>query len=77
MIKKQYIRAAIVSLFLCIYSFSSYAQKSADAVAEEALVIPEGVRYKKASDKTNDEAKQILNKLFSHEATDQDVLSRR
>ncbi len=76
MIKKQYIRAAIIILLLFIYCFSSYAQKPVDAaIAEDALVIPEGVRYKKASDKTNDEAKQILNKLFSHEATDQDVLS--
>ena len=34
MIKKQYISTAIVSIFLCICSFSSYAQKPADAVAE-------------------------------------------
>jgi hypothetical protein len=41
MIKKQYIRTAIVSLFLCIYSFSSYAQKPADAVAN----VPELVSF--------------------------------
>jgi hypothetical protein len=33
MIKKLYFRIAIVSLFLCICSFSSYAQKPADADA--------------------------------------------
>jgi hypothetical protein len=41
MIKKQYIRIAIVSLFLCICSFSSYAQKPAEAVAE----VPELVSF--------------------------------
>jgi hypothetical protein len=34
MVKKQYIRIAIVGLLLCIYSFSSYAQKPADADAK-------------------------------------------
>lgn len=34
MIKKQYIRMAIVSLLLCIGSLYSYAQKPADAVAD-------------------------------------------
>jgi hypothetical protein len=34
MTKKQYIRVAIVSLFLCIGSLSGYAQKPADAVAD-------------------------------------------
>jgi hypothetical protein len=33
MFKKQYIRTAILSLFLCIGSSSGYAQKPADAVA--------------------------------------------
>lgn len=41
MIMKKYIRSSIVSLFLCIYSFSSYAQKPADAVAE----VPELVSF--------------------------------
>lgn len=41
MIKKQYIRTAILSLFLCIGSFSSYAQKPADAVAK----VPELVSF--------------------------------
>ena len=41
MIKKQYIRTAILSLFLCMGSFSSYAQKPADAVAN----VPELVSF--------------------------------
>jgi len=43
--------------------------------AEEDLIVPEGIRYKKAPVKANEEAKQALKKLFSGKATDQDVLS--
>jgi hypothetical protein len=41
MIKKLYFRIVIVSIFLCICSFSSYAQKPADAVAD----VPELVSF--------------------------------
>ena len=45
------------------------------AHAEENVVIPKGIRYKKAPAKVNQEAKQALTKLFSDKTTKQDVLS--
>ncbi len=45
------------------------------AQAEEPVVIPEGIRYKTASDGVNEKAKQVIYKLFSAKATDQVVLS--
>lgn len=41
MLKKQYISAVILGLFLCISSFSGYAQKPADAVAK----VPELISF--------------------------------
>ncbi len=54
-------------LFFCIITFAVHA--------EEKMIIPNGIRYKAAQDKVNKEAIQLLKKLFSGTATDQDVLS--
>lgn len=54
-------------LFFCIIAFAVYA--------EGKMVIPNGIRYKNAPAKANEEATQLLKKLFSGAATDQDVLS--
>ena len=43
--------------------------------AAEDPVIPKGIRYKRASAKANQQAKQKLQKLFSGKATDQDALA--
>jgi hypothetical protein len=56
-------RAFIVILLLC----------AAIARAEDAVQVPEGIRYKEASAKVNDDAKELLRKRFTDKATDADV----
>ena len=45
------------------------------AHAEKPPVIPQGIKYIKTSEKINQDAVQILKKLFSGKATDKEVLS--
>jgi hypothetical protein len=43
-------------------------------VADDELVIPEGIRYKKASDEANAAAIQTLTKVFSAESKEKEVV---
>ncbi len=59
----------------CVLSILAMFFLMAAVFAEDALEIPEGVRYKKASEKANEAAKALLHKRFSANSKKEEILS--
>jgi hypothetical protein len=58
------------ALCLLVFFLNSHV-----ALAQEEVVVPEGVRYIKASAETNRLAEQKLRKFFSNQTTNEDILN--